>query len=702
MGYFAQPIRIIRQYQWEDLRPDFVAGLTVAIVSLPQAIVFAFIAGLPPAMGLYGIIVGSIVGALWGSSRHMHSGPTNTSSLLTLSVVMSVAVVGTPEFAAAAGLLALMVGVFRLVVGVARLGMLANFVSDAVIVGFTAGAGILIAINQLPHLLGLHLERSPNFLGTLEQIGVHLPEVHTASLIIGVGSMLVIVLLRRINPKLPGPLIAMVLAALAVGFYHLDQQGVVVIGELPRGLPPLASIPVTNWDLIGKLSTGALAIGAIGLVEATSISRSIASLTGQRLDSNQEFVGQGLACIACGLFSGYVSSASFNRSAVNLQAGARTQVAAALSGVLVLTAMIALAPYAALLPRAALAGVLMIIAYRMVDRQEIIRLLHGGRGDAVIMVATLLATLLLPLEFAVLVGIFMSLGRYILRTSMPTVLPVLPDDQFKHLYYQPDKPQCPQLAVIEIQGDLYFGAVNHVEEVILENMNRHPGQIYLLLRMQNVHLIDISGIHMLESIVHTYRETGGDVFFVKVRPYVFERMKLLGFLDRVGEDHFLEEDEAISHIFYRVLDPVVCIYECETRAFAECQNLPRPSGHMELPSPTPADIEDVRWLKPTELYQMLRKPNPPLVIDVREPREYRKSHIPQAKNAPLSKLLQKPIDLPKDRPIVLTCRTSRRSRRAAYLLKQRGHQNLAILDGGMVAWENAELLTAVDESPFYG
>ena len=696
LDYFTQPVRILRGYRRGFLRYDLMAGLTVAVVMLPQAIVFAFIAGMPPATGLYTAIIGSIVAALWGSSEHAQSGPTNTHSLLTLSVVMTVAAVGTPEFLAAAGLLTIMVGVFRLLVGVTRLGILTNFVSDSVIVGFTAGAGILIAVNQLPHLLGVHLERVSGFSHTLMQIAQHLPEVNIPTLMLGVGTILVILIMQRINEKLPGPFIAMILAALVVTVLGLEQMGIAVIGELPRGLPPLAKIPFTDWQLMGRLSTGALAVGAIGLVQTTSITRSISSVTRQRVDSNQEFVAQGLANIASGLFSGFLVTTSFNRSSLNLQSGARTQLAAAFSGLFVLAGMFIFAPYAAMIPRTALAGVLMVIAYRMVDIKEIRRLLHGGRGDALIMATTLISTLLFPLEYAVLVGITMSLIRYILRTSTPRVVPVLPDESHKHLIYQPDKPQCPQLAVIEVQGDLYFGAVNHVEEIIMENMRQHPDQRYLLLRMQNVQLIDISGIHMLEFLMDAYREEGGDMYLVKVRGPVYQRMLDLGFVAHLGEDHFLEEDEAISYIFYRVLDPAVCIYECDVRAFAECQNLPRPPEQLKIPPLAKLSELTVPTISAVDLYQALRTSNPPMVIDVREPREFKRSHIPQARNTPLAKLLQEPPDLPRNAPIVLVARTTRRSRRAAYVLQQQGFQNLILLEGGMQAWENADLLTAVD------
>ncbi len=504
-SYFTRPARILRGYKAQNLRPDIIAGLTLSVLVLPQGIAFAFIAGLPPAMGLYTGIVGAIVGGLWGSSHQLHTGATNTASLLVASVLIPIAVQGSPEYIAAAGLLAIMVGIFRVLVGVARLGVLANFVSDSVVVGFTAGAGILIAVGQMRNLLRVSDGGSTAMLVKVQNLILNVPETHFVTLALGGGAILILLILRKFFPKLPGPLIVMVLGAVLVAVLGLDQKGVRIIGELPHSLPPLASIPFFSFNLIFDLSLGMLALGTIGLVEATSISRSISARSGQRLDSNQEFVGQGLASLASGLFSGYTTSASFNRSAASYDANAQTGVAAAFSGVFALIAMLVFAPAAAYIPLAVLAGVLIVISVGMIDVPEMARILRSTRGDASIMVVTLFATLLLPLQFAVLVGILMSLAYYLLKTSMPIVIPVLPDDTYKHLGRRSDKPQCPQLAVLEVRGDLYFGAVNHVEDMILDNMHKHPHQQYLALRMQNVQHIDISGIHALELIVRAYR-----------------------------------------------------------------------------------------------------------------------------------------------------------------------------------------------------
>jgi SulP family sulfate permease len=428
-----------------------------------------------------------------------------------------------------------------------------------------------------------------------------------------------------------------------------------------------------------------------------SIARSIAGQSNQRLDSNQEFVGQGLANIASGLFSGYPGSGSFTRSAVNYDAGAQTRLASAFSGLFVLIAMLVFAPLAAYVPRAALSGVLILTAYSMVDRREIARIWRGARPDAVIMVITFLATLFLHLEFAVLAGILLSFAFYIIQTSVPHVSSVLPDDAFRHFIHQPHKPPCPQLAILDILGDLYFGAVSHVEKAIGRHLSANPGQWALLLRMYSVQHCDFSGIHALESVVRSVRERGGDVFLVRVRDPVRDLMQTTGFWDYLGPDHFLEEDEAVSHLFYRVLDPVICIYECDERAFKECQNLPKQTYPPEIPLHTDIPAGSVAQVTPHDLWHQLHGDRPPLIIDVREPREFERCHIPQAQLLPLPTLLCEGQDLPPGLPLVFVCRGGRRSTRAAYMLQQQGHQDVAVLQGGMAGWEAANLLAAVDQ-----
>ncbi len=696
--FFTRPVRILSGYNLKNLRPDLIAGLTIAVILLPQSMAYALIAGVPPQMGLYAAIIGSIVGALWGSSDQLQTGPTNAASLLVLSILLLVASPDTPEYLVAAGMLTLLVGLYRLGFGLARLGILVNFVSDSVIVGFTAGAGLLIFFNQMRNLLGLEIPPTPDLIDTLRNLMANIPDTHWLSLILGSTTILIIVVLRQVNPRLPGPLMGIVIAGLITALFNLEEFSVKIIGELPSGLPPLTHLPVFNIELLSDLAIGALAIAAIGLVEAMSIARSIASHTRQRLDSNQEFIGQGLANLACAFFSGYTCSGSFTRSAVNYQAGARTPLSNVFSGLFVLVATLSLGSLAAYIPLSALAGVVMVVAWGLIDRIEISRIWRGARGDRAIMMVTFSATLLLPLQFAVLTGILMSLAYYLLQTSTPIIRTVTPDRNFEYLVHQPDQPTCPQLGIIEILGDLYFGAVHYFEEYILDNITRHPSQRFLLLRMYSVEHCDISGIHALECIVEAYRERGGDVYISRYQQPVLEIMHSTGFHTELGAGHFLSRDQnAIGHIFYKVLDPAICIYECPVRVFEECQNLPK---RLDLAGVYP-HLERVdgkiAYISPQELWEALHRQTPPVLIDVREPREFQLGHIQHARSIPLPALFEDPSHLPQKSQVVLICRGGRRSARAAAMLRARGYENIMVLEGGMLAWEAANLLAAIEE-----
>ena len=697
LRYLQHPAQLLRAYQRADLRADLIAGLTVGVVLLPQAIAFSLLAQLPPQMGLYTAVVGGIAAALWGSSEQLHSGPTNTLSLLVFSTLAVSAVPGSDQYIVAAGILALMAGVLQLGLGLLRLGFIVNFVSHSVIVGFGTAAGVLILARQIDPLLGLSLPKSDILTGFVHSL-LGVPQAHWLTAAIGLGSMAVILILRRLNPRLPGALIALVLATLVVFLLGERAAGVAVIGAIGGGLPRLVALPVFDLRLISDLSTGALAVAAIGLVQTTAVSRSLASQTHQRLDSNQEFVGQGIANTLSGLFGGYATSGSFTISAVKYRAGARTRLASIVAALLVLLVMLVAGPVGNYLPVSAIAAALIITAYNMIDKAEIARILRGAPGDAIIMVVTFLGTLFLNLDFAVLVGILLSFVLYVMRTSAPRVRVVVPDTDFRHFLHRPDAPVCPQLSIVEIQGDLYFGAVNHIEEEILHVADHNPEQRFLLIRMHHVNQIDFSGIHMLESLVRTFRDRGGDVFLVRVDPRARRLMQTTGCLGYLGEDNILDEDGAIQHVFYHILDPAVCIYECPVRVFRECQNLPK-RFDLIAPPLLGQPLPTLPAIAPRDLWQRLRAAPPdrrPAILDVREPREFRRSHIPEAQSMPLSTLLANGLVMAAEQPVVLVCQTGRRSRRAAAILRDLGFQDVSLVEGGMRAWEAAGLLTAVE------
>jgi sulfate permease, SulP family len=695
--FLLHPVGVLKNYSLANLRPDMVAGLTVAVVLLPQAIAYAMIAELPPEVGLYAAIVGAIVGALWGSSLHLHTGPTNASSLLVLASLVTVAQPGTPEFIAAAGYLAVLVGVIKLIMGLARLGVLVNFVADSVVVGFTAGAGILISLNQLKHLLRVELPASPEIFQTIRALVANGDQLHQPSLYLGLGTIVLVAVLKRFFSKFPAALMGMVAASAVVGIWNLNEMGVEVLGAIPRSLPPLTGLPLLSPALFWKLSAGALAVSAIGLVEAISSARTIAARSGQHLLSNQEFVGQGMASIAAGFFSGYTVSGSFTRSAINYEAGGRSPLANVFSGIFVLVAMMVFAPLAVYLPRTALAGVLLVTAYGMVDRREMRKILQTSFGDSSVMISTMLATVLLPLEFAVLAGMLVSFARYLIKSSTPTVVPVVPDPSFRRFEPAGERPMCPQLGIVNVEGSLYFGAVHHVEEMIRKNQEACPRQKFLLLRLNMVDHCDVSGIHMLGGVVASYRRRGGDVFLDGVRPKVMEMIHLYGFDDVLGAKNILNEKDTISHLFHKVLHPGYCVYECRERVFAECQALPKDDHAANLPEDTDIPDHEIEQISPTALKLLLSDPYDDMVlIDVREPTEYKKWHIPGSTNLSLRELAEDIPIVTTEQAVVLVSRIGRRSALAAVIMQDYGQPRVFNLKGGMLAWEAAGFPLAVE------
>ncbi len=695
--FLTHPVAMIKGYRLANLRPDLISGLTVAVVLLPQAIAYAMIADLPPEVGLYAAIVGAIVGALWGSSLHLHTGPTNASSLLVLASLVTVAQPGTPEFIAAAGYLAVLVGLIKLVMGMARLGVLVNFVADSVVVGFTAGAGILISLNQLKHLLRIELPASPEIIHTVRSLVANMDQLHQPTLYLGLGTIVLVSVLKKFMSKLPAALIGMVAASVLVGLFKLDDRGVQVLGAIPRSLPPLKGLPLLSPDLLWKLTAGALAVSAIGLVEAISSARSIASRSGQHLLSNQEFVGQGLASIAAGFFSGYTVSGSFTRSAINYESGGKTPFASVFSGLFVLIAMLAFAPMAVYLPRTALAGVLLVTAYGMIDRTEMKKILHTSRGDSSVMISTMLATVLLPLEFAVLAGMLISFARYLIKSSTPSVSSVVPDPTFRHFESSVNKVDCPQLGIIQVEGSLYFGAVHHVEEMIRQNQEAHPRQKFLLLRLNMVDHCDVSGIHMLGSVVAGYRRRGGDVYLDGVRPKVIEMMHLYGFDEYLGYENTLNDEDTVSFLFHKVLHPGFCVYDCTERVFAECQALPKDEHAAQLPEDTDIPSHEIEQVSPTTLKLLLDDPEDEIILlDVRELTEYKKWHIPGSINMTLRDLADDIPIVTTDQSVVFVSRIGRRGDLAAVIMQDFGQPNVFNLKGGMLAWEAAGFPLAVE------
>jgi len=566
----------------ETFRDDLLAGLTGAIVALPQGVAFAVIAGMPPEYGLYAGMVPAVVAALFGSSWHLVSGPTTAASIVLFSALSKYAEPGSADYVQLALTLTIMVGLIQLVMGLARLGSIVNFISQSVVTGFTAGAAIIIAASQLKHFFGISVPRGGHLYQTLTGVFSQWHDFNPYVVAVGLITLVSGVIIRHFRPRMPYMIFSMLIGCVAAyGFSKFGGRqaaSIQFVGALPASLPPL-SAPSFTLENIRILAPAALATTLFVLTEAVSIARSLAVKSGQHLDGSQEFIGQGLSNIAGSFFSGYVATGSFNRSGLNFQAGAKTPLAAVFAGSLLIVVVLLVAPWAAYLPNAAMAGILFLVAWRLIDFQRMTKILKTSKQESVILMTTFLATLFLELEFAIFLGVILSLILYLNRTSHPRVLTRVPDPRhpMRAFTTDPDLPECPQLKIIRIDGSLFFGAISHVEEQLQKMADARPEQKHLLLVFSGINFIDMAGADFLAELVGREKKEGGQLYLYDIKAPVCEEIQQEGYLDLIGAKNIFEsKDEALAEIFTR-LDREIC-GRCRARIFLECLTLPPPVG----------------------------------------------------------------------------------------------------------------------------
>ena len=551
------------------LRADAMAGLTGAIIVLPQGIAFAEIAGMPPIYGLYTAMITPIVAALFGSSKHLISGPTTAISLVIFSAVSAMATPKSAEFIGLVLIITLLAGIFQFILGLARMGTLVNYVSHSVVIGFTAGAAILIATSQLKHVLGIDVPGG-EFIEKWRHLVGSISETNLYVLLIAMVTLVTAVLLKRYLPRVPNLLIAMIIGGVVTYYIDGAAHGVALVGELPSQLPSFA-VPGLNLASFEHLASNAFAIALLGLIEAVAIGRSIASKSHQRIDGNQEFIGQGLSNIVGSFFSCYAGSGSFTRSGVNYAAGAKTPVAAILAAVMLMLILLLIAPLTAYLPIPAMGGIILMVAYNLIDWHGIRHIVKASTRETVVFSITLLATLFLELEFAIYLGVIFSLIFYLQATSNPRVVSVAPDQSdkkrlFVNIERVPVK-TCPQLRVCRIDGPLYFGAVNKVADDLNEMLGKE--EKHLLVVANGISLIDMAGAELFVQQAALWEKQGGKIYFCSLRLQARKFLERGGYRKTIGEDSFFEtKEEAISEIYSR-LNKDIC-HTCEQRIFLEC------------------------------------------------------------------------------------------------------------------------------------
>jgi SulP family sulfate permease len=527
------------------VRSDLVAGATGALIVLPQGVAFATIAGMPPEYGLYAAIVPTIVAALFGSSWHLMGGPTTATSIVIFSVMSAVASPFSNEYVELVLLMSLLVGIFKLGMGVMRMGVLVNFVSHTVVVGFTAGAGLLIFTGQIQYFFGMSMPRGLGFADTVRYFGTHLHDIDWYVTSVATLTLLVAIALKRRYPRSPYMIVAMVTAGVyAYLLRYIPGFGVShhipTVPTLPSPIPDF-SPPHFSLEALRKTASAAIVVGIVGLTEATSIARAIGARSEQRIDANQEFIGQGLANIAGAFFMSYAASGSLNRTGINYEAGAKTPLASIFSALFLVVVLFAVAPLATYLPIPAMAGVLLIVGWGLIDFKYMRKVFRLSRPESVVLVVTLAATLLAELGFAIYLGVILSLMVYLLRTAQPRIVRAMADP----VDYAPLWPAiggaeaARQVDVVRINGSIFFGAANHVHEA-LQDVDANAGRPgHLLIDASGVNFIDASGARMLAQEAVRRRRNGGGLYLYRVNDEVMRVLRRSGRLGEIGAENVL-------------------------------------------------------------------------------------------------------------------------------------------------------------------
>ena len=562
------------------LRADLLAGLSGALIVLPQGVAFATIAGLPPQYGLYAAMVPAVIAALFGSSWHLVSGPTTAISIAVFAALSHQAVPGSGQYIALVLTLTFLVGAFQLALGLARMGALVNFISHSVVIGFTAGAAILIAASQVRSFFGIDIPRGTPFYEIARLLAVRAGDINPWVAGVGLVTLAAGILSRRTFKRVPYMIVAMLVGSLVaegIVLWRGAAAGIVTVGALPAQLPPL-SLPDFSLDALRVTLGPALVITMLALTEAVSIGRAIAVRSEQRIDGNQEFIGQGLSNLVGAFFSAYASSGSFNRSGVNYEAGARTPLASVFASLFLLVVLLAVAPLAAYLPTAAMAGILFLVAWGLIDFHHIRHIWHTSKAESAILFATLVGTLF-NLEAGIFLGVTLSLMMYLHRTSRPEIVPLVPAPEAGayHFVRARGQPECPQLRIVRINGAVYFGSASYVQQALQEIDEANPQQKSVLIAAARISHIDIAGAEILAQEARRRRRLGGGLYFYRLNQESYRFLRHGGYVRDIGEGAFFPVMTDVTRALYWTLDPDVCRH-CSKRIFRECHGGVLPDG----------------------------------------------------------------------------------------------------------------------------
>ncbi|MGB5397621.1 MAG: sulfate permease [Gammaproteobacteria bacterium] len=545
---FTKPRRLLPFLRWvgecsdrKVLRADIIAGITVALVLVPQSMAYAQLAGLPPYFGLYASFLPGIVAALFGSSRQLSTGPVAVVSLMTAAALEPLAL--TPEtYVAYAIALAIMVGVFQMALGLLRLGVLVDFLSHPVVIGFTNAAAIIIGTSQLSKLFGVVVDKADHHYETIWRVALAATtDTHMLTFVMGLLALGIMIVMRKFTPQAPNVLVAVCVTTLIAWWTDFEKNGGSVVGVVPEGLT-MPELPTgLNTQVLTQLASTAVIISIVGFMEAISIAKAMAARTRQKLDANQELIGQGMGNIVSGLFQGYAVSGSFSRSAVNINAGAVTGFSAVVTGLVVGATLLWLTPLLHHLPQATLAAVIMMAVVNLIKVQPIISAWRVQPHDGMVAIVTFILTLIVAphLETGIVVGVVLSLGLFLFRTMRPRISILsrdpdgtLRDAKVRRLH------TCENISVIRFDGPMYFANTGYFVDTVLEGVARKPALKFVIIDAEGINEVDATGEEMLHELATRLESLGIELLFARAKKQITDILLRTGFMESHGKERF--------------------------------------------------------------------------------------------------------------------------------------------------------------------
>ncbi len=539
---FLPILEWIPQYNKRYFRGDLLAGLTVAVMLVPQGMAYGLLAGLPPIYGLYAGIVPLLLYAFFGTSRQLSVGPVALVSLLILTGVGEFAEPGTPLFISLAISTALIAGIIQIILGGFRLGFLINFLSHPVISGFTSAAAFIIGLSQLKNLFGIDIPRSNRIHEVIGNLIQHISEIHYPTLWVGLGGIVFIFILKKISKALPGALLAVILGILIVWQFQLHNKGVAIVGTVPSGLPAFES-PQLNWEIVQQMLPLALTICLISFIESLAIAKTIeAKHKSYRVIPNQELIALGITKIGGAFFQSYPTTGSFTRSAINNESGAKTGISSIIAAIIISLTLLFLTPLFFYLPNAILASIIVVAVLGLIDYKEAISLWQKDRKDFLTLIVTFIATLTLGIQTGVFIGIILSIAQIIYQSSRPhvAVLGKLPDtNTYRNITRFEEASQDDEILIYRFDSQVYFGNAAFFREGIERLVGNRGKELKLfILDTSSITDIDSSGIHELEDIM-SFLETRKILLYVTgTRGPVRDTLQKYGIVDKIGTKNF--------------------------------------------------------------------------------------------------------------------------------------------------------------------